>query len=89
MTTSEAGIATLRMGQVYVTIAEQNADQSLDMRLYWKPYVSLIWLGGLIMALGGGLCLSDRRLRIGLGRAAANKGKQKPNAQPHPVAAAE
>jgi len=49
----------------------------------------LIWLGGLIMALGGGLCLSDRRLRIGLGRAAANKGKQKPNPQPHPVAAAE
>ena len=89
MTTSEAGIATLRMGQIYVTIAEQNADQSLDMRLYWKPYVSLIWLGGLIMALGGGLCLSDRRLRIGLGRAADNKGKQKPNAQPHPVAAAE
>ncbi len=89
MTTSEAGIATLRMGQVYVTIAEQNADQSLDMRLYWKPYVSLIWLGGLVMALGGFLCLADRRLRIGLGKRAATKIKAHSDPDPQSMAAAQ
>ena len=70
MTTSEAGIATVSLGQVYLTISEQNPDGSLDIRLYWKPFVSLIWIGALIMALGGVLSLSDRRLRIGVARRA-------------------
>ncbi len=74
MTTSEAGISTLSFGQVYVTVAEQNPDGSLDARLYWKPLVSLIWLGALVMSLGGALSLSDRRLRIGVARRARKTG---------------
>jgi cytochrome c-type biogenesis protein CcmF len=35
-------------------------------RLYWKPLVTLIWLGGGAMALGGALSLADRRLRFGV-----------------------
>ena len=35
------------------------------MRLYFNPLVRLIWLGAIVMALGGALSLSDRRLRIG------------------------
>ncbi len=35
------------------------------MRLYYKPLVLLIWLGAVVMMLGGALSLSDRRLRIG------------------------
>ena len=66
MPTTEAGIATLGFGQVYVSLSEQNPDGSLDARLYWKPWVTLIWIGTLLMALGGGLSLSDRRLRIGV-----------------------
>ncbi|MBV9588348.1 MAG: heme lyase subunit CcmF, partial [Hyphomicrobiales bacterium] len=34
--------------------------------LYWKPLVLFIWLGAVVMALGGALSLSDRRLRLGL-----------------------
>ena len=37
-------------------------------RLYWKPLVTLIWLGAAAMALGGALSLADRRLRFGARR---------------------
>ena len=74
--TTEAGIATLGLGQVYVSLSEQNPDGSLDARLYWKPYVALIWVGALLMALGGGLSLSDRRLRIGVARRARTPAAQ-------------
>ena len=65
MQTTKAGIETLNFGQIYVSIGDQNPDGSLAVRVYWKPLVTLIWLGGLIMALGGALSLSDRRLRAG------------------------
>ena len=39
--------------------------------MFWKPLVTLIWLGALVMAFGGALSLSDRRLRIGFARRAA------------------
>ncbi len=71
MSTSQAAILTLNFGQIYVSIADQNANGTLDARLYWKPLVSLIWLGALVMAFGGGLSLSDRRLRVGVARRAA------------------
>ena len=40
------------------------------VRLYFNPLVRLIWLGAIVMALGGALSLSDRRLRIGAPRRA-------------------
>jgi len=35
------------------------------VRAWFKPYVTLIWLGALLMAASGMLSLSDRRLRVG------------------------
>ena len=70
---TEAGIKTLDLGQVYISIAGEKPDGSLDARLYWKPLVSLIWLGALIMGFGGLLSLSDLRLRIGFARRAVPK----------------
>jgi cytochrome c-type biogenesis protein CcmF len=66
MARTEAGIVTLGLGQVYVALGEQHEDGSLDARLYYKPLVTLIWLGALAMALGGACSLADRRLRIGV-----------------------
>ena len=66
MTTTEAGMATLNFGQVYVSIGDPAPDGALPARLYWKPLVTLIWLGGAAMALGGALSLADRRLRFGV-----------------------
>jgi cytochrome c-type biogenesis protein CcmF len=65
MTTTEAGLATLNFGQVYVAIADPTPDGDVPARLYWKPLVTLIWLGAAAMALGGALSLADRRLRFG------------------------
>ena len=35
------------------------------VRAYFNPLVRFIWLGALIMFIGGGISLSDRRLRVG------------------------
>ena len=67
MTTTQAGLATLQFGQVYVSIGDPGSDGAVPARLYWKPLVTLIWFGAAAMALGGGLSLADRRLRFGAG----------------------
>ena len=54
-------------------------------RLYWKPLVTLIWLGALLMAFGGALSLADRRLRIGAPvRAARGERADSPTAAAKP-----
>ncbi|MBB4041388.1 cytochrome c-type biogenesis protein CcmF [Microvirga flocculans] len=65
MPTTEAGILTTGLGQVYASLGEMQADGSIGVRLYYKPLVLLIWIGALVMAAGGALSLTDRRLRIG------------------------
>jgi cytochrome c-type biogenesis protein CcmF len=59
MTTTQAGLATLKFGQVYVAIADPTPDGDVPARLYWKPLVTLIWLGAAAMALGGALSLAQ------------------------------
>ena len=78
MVRTEAGIVTLGLGQVYMNIAEVRVDGALDLRLYWKPYVALIWLGALVMSLGGLLSMSDRRLRIGIAKRATSRVQAAP-----------
>ena len=75
MTTTQAGLKTLHFGQVYVAIADPTPDGAVPARLYWKPLVTLIWLGAAAMALGGVLSLTDRRLRFGAGVRAKASGR--------------
>ena len=70
MTTTQAGLSTLGFGQIYISIGDPAPDGAVPTRLYWKPLVTLIWLGGVAMAAGGGLSLADRRLRFGVARRA-------------------
>ncbi len=65
MATTQAGIVTLNFGQIYASIGDPAADGTVPARLYWKPLVTFIWLGALMMAFAGALSLADRRLRIG------------------------
>jgi cytochrome c-type biogenesis protein CcmF len=65
MATTEAGLLTLGLSQVYVSWGELYPDGSIGLRAYHKPLVLLIWLGALGMAAGGALSLTDRRLRVG------------------------
>ncbi len=71
MTTTEAALMTRGTGQLYLSLGDVNDDGSVAVRLYYKPMVLLIWLGAVVMMLGGALSLSDRRLRIGAPKPAA------------------
>ena len=61
--TSEAAIATRLDGQLYVVLGPQAEDGRWQVRLWWKPFVTLIWLGGAMVAVGGALSLIGRVLR--------------------------
>lgn len=65
MSTTEAALLTRGVSQLYLSLGDLNADGSMAIRLYYKPLVLLIWLGAVVMMLGGLLSLSDRRLRVG------------------------
>jgi cytochrome c-type biogenesis protein CcmF len=73
MPTTEAGIATFGVSQIYVSLGEPQADGGMGVRLYFKPLVLLIWLGALVMAFGAGLSLTDRRYRVGAATGAKAK----------------
>ena len=70
MATTEASLMRRGVSQIYLSLGDPSPDGSVPVRLYFKPQVLLIWLGALIMFVGGGLSLSDRRLRIGVPRPA-------------------
>jgi cytochrome c-type biogenesis protein CcmF len=65
MATTEGALMTRGVSQLYLSLGDPNPDGTVPVRLYFKPQVLMIWLGAVIMALGGGLSLSDRRLRVG------------------------
>src|SRR4051794_18021284 len=65
MSTTEAALLTRGASQLYLSLGDIAADGAVAVRLYHKPLVLLIWLGCVVMVLGGLLSLSDRRLRVG------------------------
>ncbi|RUU57914.1 heme lyase CcmF/NrfE family subunit [Mesorhizobium sp. M2C.T.Ca.TU.002.02.1.1] len=65
MVTTESGIRTLGLSQLYLSLGDENNDGSVVVRLWWKPLVTLIWGGGLVMMAGAAMSLLDRRLRVG------------------------
>ena len=65
MPVTETGISTHGFDQIYIGLGDNLADGAIAARLYDKPLITLIWLGCLVMAFGGLLSLSDRRLRVG------------------------
>ena len=78
MTTTEAALMTRGFSQLYLSLGDQNPDGSITVRLYHKPYVLLIWIGALVMFLGGALSLSDRRLRVGAPKPARARASLQP-----------
>ncbi len=68
--TTETGIRTMGFSQLYVSLGEGGGDGSVAVRAYYKPFVTLIWLGAIVMTLGGVVSLTDRRLRVGAPRRA-------------------
>ncbi len=63
--TTEAAIHTTGLADLYVVVGDSDGKGAWTVRLYHNPLVPWIWAGCLLMALGGGLSLTDRRLRVG------------------------
>ncbi|MCI4665610.1 MAG: cytochrome c biogenesis protein CcsA [Neomegalonema sp.] len=63
--TSEVGLSTGLLRDLYVVLGERRADGGWVLRTEVKPLVSWVWLGCIMMSLGGLFSLLDRRLRIG------------------------
>ena len=61
--TNEAAIRTVWDGQLYTVIGHGEGDGRWQLRLWWKPMVTLIWFGGGLIALGGLLALIGRLFR--------------------------
>jgi cytochrome c-type biogenesis protein CcmF len=69
MPMTEAAIASGLFGDLYVSLGDPVGDSAWTLRVYHKPFVTWIWGGCLLMALGGFLALSDRRYRTRATRA--------------------
>jgi cytochrome c-type biogenesis protein CcmF len=74
MPTTEAGILTNGPSQLYVALGDETDDGGVVVRIWWKPWVIFIWLGAVVMSLGGIVSLSDRRLRVGAPSAKKARG---------------
>ncbi len=61
---TEAAIDVGITRDIYVSLGEPLGGGDWSLRLYYKPFVRWIWLGGILMALGGILAVTDRRYRI-------------------------
>jgi cytochrome c-type biogenesis protein CcmF len=61
--TNEAAIETFWNGQLYTIVGKPDPRGGWQLRLWWKPFVTLIWLGGALVALGGALALGGRLWR--------------------------
>ncbi len=75
MPTTEAGILTFGASQLYVSLGDATDDGGIVVRIWWKPFILCIWGGAVIMAFGGFVSLSDRRLRVGAPRRKAKAAK--------------
>jgi len=76
--TTEAGIHASWAGDLYTVLGDSQPDGGYSVRLYFHPFVRFIWLGAVLMFIGGAVSLSDRRLRVG----APNLARRKPAAAP-------
>ena len=64
-TTTEAAIRPTLASDLYAVIGDPDGSGGWATRLYHKPLVNWIWLGAILMAVGGLISLTDRRHRIG------------------------
>jgi cytochrome c-type biogenesis protein CcmF len=62
--TNESAIRTFWNGQLYTVLGKSDVSGGWQLRLWWKPFVTLIWAGGALIALGGALALIGRLWRL-------------------------
>jgi cytochrome c-type biogenesis protein CcmF len=62
--TNESSIQTFWNGQLYTVLGKPDPSGGWQLRLWWKPFVTLIWAGGALIAIGGALALFGRLWRL-------------------------
>ena len=67
MPTTEAAIDYRISRDLYVVLGDKQSNKAWTVRTYLKPFTNWIWGGCALMAFGGFLSLTDRRLRIAVG----------------------
>jgi cytochrome c-type biogenesis protein CcmF len=67
MPTTEAAIDNGLWRDLYVVLGDPQEGGGYAVRTYVKPFANWIWGGAILMALGGALSLSDRRMRVAAG----------------------
>ena len=67
MPTTEAGIDSGLLRDLYAVIGDPQAGGGWAVRVHVKPFANWIWGGAILMALGGTISLLDRRWRIAAG----------------------
>ncbi len=75
MPMTEAAIDTGLFRDLYVALGEPLENGAWIVRVYHKPFVDWIWLGCMLMALGGILAISDRRYRLAISKKVGHKDK--------------
>jgi cytochrome c-type biogenesis protein CcmF len=63
---SQAAISVNWSRDLFVAMGNSLGEGAWSMRIQYKPLVRYIWLGALVMALGGLLAATDRRYRVRL-----------------------
>ena len=63
--TTQTGIHTSLISNIYVALGDPGEQGGWTVRIYYHPLAPWLWFGGMTMALGGFISLSDRRFRVG------------------------
>ena len=83
---SQAAISVSWARDLFVAMGNPLGDNAWSMRIQYKPLVRYIWLGAIIMAIGGLLAATDRRYRVKVPATAPQKAEP-PTEQPEPESA--
>ncbi|MEK9683492.1 MAG: heme lyase CcmF/NrfE family subunit [Rhodospirillaceae bacterium] len=76
--TTEAGILSTVAGDLYAVLGEISASGAWSTRLYFNPLVSWIWVGAILMTVGGLVSLTDRHFRVGSPKSAVKRPLSSP-----------
>ncbi len=81
---TEAGINVHWNKDLFIALGDQLGNNTWSVRIQYKPMIRFIWLGCLVMALGGLIAVTDRRYRSPATQR-VRKNKKKGKAVPEPA----
>jgi cytochrome c-type biogenesis protein CcmF len=79
---TEAGINVHWNKDLFIALGDQLGNNTWSVRIQYKPMIRFIWLGCLVMALGGLIAITDRRYRVPVTERSKKKRKTKAVAEP-------